>query len=121
VVGIARYLGLYVRTIALVREDDGAPTALVWTLWPGPPLRLRAAALCAPRGHAGRHQGRSSVHAPWTAVRPRGRRWPLIVDDQGEWQVEREDAEAAAPLLRLLGWPGAPRRPAGRPAQPPRS
>lgn len=35
--------------------------------------------------HAGQFQGRISVNAPWTSVRLRGRRLPLIVDQQGDF------------------------------------
>ncbi|MGZ8312706.1 MAG: hypothetical protein ACXWU1_05645 [Allosphingosinicella sp.] len=48
--------------------------------------------------HAGRmdNPGGVSVDAPWFSLRLRGRRWPLIVDAQGDFP----DPELAARLLR---------------------
>jgi hypothetical protein len=50
--------------------------------------------------HAGRFQGRITVNAPWTSVRLRGRRLPLIVDQQGDFLRPELVAEHLFPSPR---------------------
>lgn len=121
VVGMVVYARCYVRSIVRVADasvagdpapdasaataDAGKDAAIVTTLWPGPPIVVREADILDAREHEGRLVGRTlSVNAPWTGLRLRGRRLPLIVDAQGTWTVAARSGVlarlGAPPLLR---------------------
>lgn len=101
VLGMVVYLGCYVRRIDHHASGE-AEDAHVTTLWPGPPLVLGEDDVAMATAHAGRAVGHRGieVNAPWTTVRVRGRRLPLIVDAQGSWRVA-----ARTGVLARLGAP----------------
>jgi hypothetical protein len=79
--GMLVYARCYVVQIQQVAQD----TLQFGLLWPGLEVRVQKADLAGTASHAGVTQGRIPVNAPWLALRLRGRRLPLIVDEQGEW------------------------------------
>lgn len=94
-------------------------TVQVRLRWPGMQLRHTEQDVVQRRSHAGiSHNPRGvSVQAPWLGVWLRGRRLPLIIDDQGDWAADQPlppwlDPERARWL--------APQRPRPRPPQPAR-
>jgi hypothetical protein len=70
--------------IQQVAED----TVQIGLLWPGLEVRVQKADLAGTASHAGVTEGRIPVNAPWLALRLRGRRLPLIVDEQGDWLAD---------------------------------
>ena len=82
-VGFLAAMLVYARCyVVRVTADAAAPASVVLhPLW-GAPVRVGRDDV---QGHAW-HDGRTGrVNAPWTSVRLRGRRLPLIVDGQGAW------------------------------------
>jgi hypothetical protein len=82
--GMLVYARCYVVQIQQVAED----TVQIGLLWPGLEVRVQKADLAGTASHAGVTEGRIPVNAPWLALRLRGRRLPLIVDEQGDWLAD---------------------------------
>jgi hypothetical protein len=87
IAAILLYLQLYVTRI---EEDDGGDGFRVTVAGFGSPRTLNGADVAGVSYHDGiSHAGGMSVNAPWYRLRLRGRRFPLIVDMQGDFRDER--------------------------------
>lgn len=91
-------------------------TLQVQLRWPGHTLRVTEHDVVQRRSHAGisANPRGVSVQAPWLGVWLRGRRLPLIIDDQGEWSADQPvppwlDPDRARWLAPQPQRPGPPR------------
>lgn len=87
VAAILLYLQLYVTRIEEVEAGDGFRVTVAGF---GSPRTIHPADVAGSGYNDGvSHAGGMSVNAPWYSVRLRGRRFPLIVDMQGDFLDER--------------------------------
>ncbi len=102
--GMLLYLRLYIARLRIVERDGEGRTVTLEAAMAFPGLRvpLSEAELMGTGDHAGRssHFRGVSVNAPWTSLRLRGRRLPLILDAQGRWLRPSD-----GPLMTALGAP----------------
>lgn len=83
--GLAGYRECYVNRIE--RSEDGEVEFEVLGVVRPRVVRLKPRGILDARYQEGAYRG---VRAPWTTIRVLGRRWPLLLDEQGTFEAPEE-------------------------------